>query len=590
MIRIRHGMLLGAFLGTVGLAAEILRSHPDAEEAGRALRWTPAYALTGALLGLLTAFLVPLLSGRRAQERGPGLLLLGTMSGLAILGGTFLPQLIFDKALPALAPAVLGLGIAAGVHLLGLAAAGAASAWRVESFVSAVSAGAGLFLVLLLTLGGTLFLPDSTPDPDAPAPAGAKPLNVVVVVLDGVRADHLGSFGSFRAASPRFDALAGESVLFEQAFTASPEHLESLARLLGWPGGSLAPALANAGWQTWAVSADAGALDPVNGPLRNFNRQVNVLTGGLSSRLFLARCAEQLGVGGTAARSLRPADQVTARAIELAAARDPLRPFFLLAHLTDATPPYDPPAELRDRFLPDGLSSADLLREVQDQDPLRLSMIELGKLTASAEEAQAFAALYDAEILAQDAALGRLVDGLLDLGLLEDTLLVVTADHGIRFGEEAGRLGHAGSLHDAVLRVPLLLRLPRLLPAGTVARGLVSLEDLAPAIRALLTGAQDGFLLAAAGGATPRRAVTVYLVEDGRTLTLVRGEHEKILLGAPDQVIAAGDLLADPDESFLRLRPPLDPDAAARWRARAAELSNGSAVGAGGSGTDLRRD
>lgn len=590
MIRVRHGMLMGACLGTAGLAAEILRSKPYAEEAGLALRWMPAYALGGALLGLLAALLLPLLSGRRAQERGPGLLLLGTMGGLLILGATFLPRFIFDNSLPALAPAVLGLGAAAGLHLLGLAAAGANSAWRAESFVSAFSAGSGLLILFFLALTGALVLPDAPADPDEPAPAGEAPLNVVVVVLDGVRADHLGSLGSFRAASPRFDALAGESVLFEQAFASSPEHLESLARLLGWPGGSLAPALTNAGWQTWAVTADAAALDPQHGPFRNFSRGVNVVDGALSARLFLARCIEQVRAGASASRSARPADQVAQRALELAAARDPLRPFFLLAHLSDASPPYDPPAELRDRFLPDGLSAEDLLREVKDQDPLRLSMIELGQLTANAQEAQAFAALYDAEILAQDAALGRLVDGLLDLGVLENTLLIVTADHGMRFGEEGGRLGHAGSLHDAVLRVPLLLRLPRLLPAGTVARGMVSLEDLAPGVRALLAGTTEGTLLAAARGASPRQSITVYLVEAGRTLTLVRGEHEKILLAAPDEVIAAGDLLADPDESFLRLRPPLDPEAAARWRARAAELSDGSAAGAGGDGDGLRRD
>jgi len=572
---LRHGLLLGAFIGLAGLFAEILASWPAADDAGLALRWAPVYALAGAVLGAGAALLAPLVSGRSARERGPGILLFGTIAAWAILAATFLPPLISDNSLPRLAPAILGLGLAAGAHLLGLAAAGSASAWRAESFFSGFGATVGLGLLLLPAALGALILPARAAAAPAAAEGASRPLNVVMVVLEGVRADHLGSLGSYRAASPRFDALAGESVLFEQAFAASPEHQESLARLLGEPDAPLAAELGAAGWQSWFVAAGPSAQP-------GFDRREDVLAGALPARLLLGRWSDRVRARFAVAAPRRSAEKVVERALTLAAGRDPQRPFFLLAHLSDTAPPYDPPPELRDRFRPDGISDADLLREVQDQDPLRVSLIEQGALTASPQEAQAFSALYDAEILAQDAALGALVDGLLDLGLMEDALLVVVSDHGTRFGEEDGRLGSSGSLHDAVLRVPLLLRMPRLLPAGTRAAGLVSLDDVAPAIRAVAAGSSDAALLAAARGGSPRRCVTAWLREGGAVLRLLRGEREKILFDAQDEVVAAGDLLADPDESFLRLRPPIDPLSAARWRARAAELSETSPAGGGG--------
>lgn len=598
MSRLRHGLLLGAFLGGATLAAEILAAHPHAEDARLALLWIPIYSLAGALLGAVAALLAPILSGRQARERGPGILLLGTISALAVIIGTFLPGMLIDNSMPPLAPAILGLGIAVGVHLLGVAAASAASAWRVESFVSAFSSAAGLCLLVVLSLLAALVLPGPARSEPADGASGEMkpPLNVVLVILDGVRADHLGCLGSFRAASPRFDALAEESVLFDRAFAASPDHLDSCSRLLGWPENSLAAALGASGWQTWAITANPRSWGSVgaeaDGPLQDFVRREDALAGAWHRRLLLARWTELVRARYADVSKLRPADQVVDRALELAAAREPAQSFFMVAHLSDTVPPYDPPAELRDHFRPDGLSSEDLLREVRDQDSLRLSMIELGLLTASDAEAQAFAALYDAEILSQDAALGRLIDGLLNLGLLEDTLLIVASDHGTRFGEEGGRLGNAGSAHDSVLRVPLLMRMPRLLPAGTRAHGLVSLEDVAPAVRAVQSGSLEAVLLQAALGESPRRAVTALLHEAGEPLRLVRGEHEKILLDSRGQVLAAGDLLADPDEAFLLARPALDPETAARWRARAQELSTESAVGsgAGGNGEGLRGD
>jgi len=88
--------------------------------------------------------------------------------------------------------------------------------------------------------------------------------------------------------------------------------------------------------------------------------------------------------------------------------------------------------------------------------------------------------LYDAELRQQDARLGRLLDGLEQGGHLDDTIVVLVADHGEEFFEHGG-LGHARSLHQELTRVPMLLAGPGL-PSGTRVEAPVSLIDLVPTL------------------------------------------------------------------------------------------------------------
>ncbi len=585
--RLRHGVLLGACLSALVLAAEILGSWPHAEEAALALRWLPAYCTAGAALGALAALLAPWFAGPSARERGPGILLFGTLLAFAILGGTWLPPLLRDGALPSLALGMLGTGIAVGVHLLGVAAASARSAWLAGPLLAPFTAAAGLLAIAALTGLGVLILPAGRSGNDPPPrPAGdGRPLNVAIVILDGARARHFGAYGSYRAASPRFDTLAEQGVLFNNAFTTTPDHAEAIANLLGGER-SLAAECTALGWQTWACSADpafSSAGDkPASAAWTGFSRVADLLVPPLPVRLALARLVDGVRSRIRPPAPRRPADLVVQRALELIAGRDPERPFLAVIHWTDLLPPHDPPPELRNRFLPEGLAAADLEPERLPQDPVRLALAERGEIRIGEREAEALRSLYDAELLALDQALGAFADGLLDLGVMEDTLLVVTADHGLLLGEDGGRLGHAESVHDSVLRVPLLLRLPQRLPAGASVAALVSLEDVAPAIRALRDGSEDSPLLRAARGETPHECVMASIREKDAEIRVLRTKHEKILVDERRFVVTAGDLRADPDENFLRDRD-LEDEAVERWWRRAAELLR-SASAAGGSG------
>jgi hypothetical protein len=552
---LRHGCALGAALGALTLAAEIVIGRAPALEIAEAAGWTPAYVAAGAVLGLLAA-LAGLAAPPRARERAPGILLFATVLALGTVALAWLPSWLAGAG--AVTPrALLVFGCAVGVHLLGVAAATSRRAWMFAAFTAPLTAA----VLLLLLCGTALLLRETLPYERAPtapirsaAPATAGPPNLLIVVLEGVRADRLGCYGSFRATTPYLDALAQEAVLFEQAFAVSSEHGDALAGLLGGP--SLAAGLAARGYRTWAGSG--GDATAAGAALAGFGAREDARRPRLAERLRLARL-----LAAAHGEGLEPTGGGDAELIERALAwlraSESERPFGIVLHLGETGPPHDPPRELRERFRPEDLDASRLEEIRRGQQPEWHRRAESGERDAGDEEVRALTALQDAELLAADARIAGLLESLRTADLLERTLVIVTSDHGARFGEERGRLGHAGSAHDAVLRVPLLMRLPQWLPAATRARGLVSLADLAPGALAALDGRRDGVLARAAAGETPREAILATLRIGGAPHRVLRAEREKFLLDASGRLVAAGDLRADPDETFLR-RPVVGTD------------------------------
>lgn len=585
-----HGAVLGAAMGALALALEILRDWPHAEEAALALEWLPTYAGTGALLGLLAAPLAVFASHAAARERAPGILLMGSWLGLGCAATLLLPALMVRAEFPSLARCALALGAGASAHLLGLAAAGSSRAWLFASAFAPFSASALLLGLTALAGLGAWTLPTDQDLEDDPAPLGpesSRAPNLILVVLDGVRADRLGCYGHYRVTSPRLDALADESVLFPHAFAASSESEAALRGVLGGAA-PLAQALRAEGWQTWTcfdapLTADstAGAAEAWPG----FERRVNAVLPQLPARLALARLLDAWSRRIAPPAERRPADWVVDRALELTAQRDPERPFFLCVRLADAAPPHLPPPEQRLRFLPEGLAAEDLGPERLEQSADRLARAETGSEPVSLRESAALGALYDAEILAQDGALGRLLDGLIDAGLMERSLLVVVGTHGLRLGEEGGRLGHSGALHDAALRVPLLLRLPELLPAGERPEDFVGVAEWTDLARALLLEAEEADagprLLRLARGERDGRPASSAVLHDGAPATLLRRGSEAILLDEAGVPRAAGDLRSDPDARFLRAPAPFTAEERALWQRRRDEWRSGSLPASG---------
>jgi arylsulfatase A-like enzyme len=333
-----------------------------------------------------------------------------------------------------------------------------------------------------LALGAGLVAPDvlarvrETPPALPPLPEAHRGApDVVVVVLDAVRADHLGAFGYAPPTSPRFDALADDGTLFTDAVAPATWSLPSLASLFtgrfpsahgahdehpvlnaGTP--TLAERFAVAGYETRAFTASTWVSSSF-GMTRGFRwtdwawRFVDFArTLGSMPRLL-----DRLGFGprdnGGAAVATRFEAWLVARPPDD-------RPAFTFVDFSEAGFPYHRvPDDVLARFT---TRSRRALRAVSTQ--LMAFEIDGAPPTDDATIEQV-TAMYDAGVAYADALLGRVVDALRRRGTLDQTILVVLADHGELLGEH-GQFGHGRSLYEPVLHVPLLLRFPPAVPEG----------------------------------------------------------------------------------------------------------------------------
>jgi Sulfatase len=293
------------------------------------------------------------------------------------------------------------------------------------------------------------------PRAGAPAPALPPPHNVIFILVDTLRADHLAPYGYRRDTSPNLDALGRESLLFLDdrsqsscTFPSVNSILTSRAAqaFLGQPGGAmglpagipgLAEILRARGFHTAAVSASPivraspGRFNPGGGFGRGFDS-------------FQEDCV------------WKAADCVTDQALPHLA-RDP-RPLLLYLHYLDPHGPYSPPPGYRRRFAL-GHPAKEFVR-AGNPNPIAGWLYAHGPDPGVTVADLAFLEdLYDDEISFFDSQLGRLLAGLRASGLLDDSIVVFAADHGEEFLEH-GDVKHCHNLFDTTVRTPLLLRVP----------------------------------------------------------------------------------------------------------------------------------
>jgi arylsulfatase len=317
--------------------------------------------------------------------------------------------------------------------------------------------------------------------------------NVVLITIDTLRADHLSGYGYRRPTSPRIDAMAARGITFEKAFTPAPRTTQAIAAMMT----SLYP-------QTCNVRTLWNALAPEHVTLSERFRDAGYLTAGFWTTTFLDEkrgLAQGFAVYENTATVSDRANHVTDRAILWLAERvgprpdrgksDKRRPFFLWLHYRDPHMPYSPPPEER-VFVDPGYAGE--LRDAVRYYPTKELMVynHLGLLD-STDVAHA-TALYDGEILYADRQIGRLLDDLDTRGLTENTIVVLTADHGESLSENGYYFDHGDHLFDSSIHVPLIVVGPKV-PAGRT-REQVSLLDVSPTIAALAgipwTGDREG--------------------------------------------------------------------------------------------------
>jgi arylsulfatase A-like enzyme len=303
-------------------------------------------------------------------------------------------------------------------------------------------------------------------------PSTSKRPNVLLIVMDTVRADHLSCYGYRRETTPNVDAFAAGARLYKNVLSPSfwtlPAHasmftgLSSSAHGVNWLHrnldkrfATLAEQLAAHGYQTVGLSSN-----PMINPSVGLNR---------GFQTFWNSDSFEKGLGIAPAMHTQLARWFRDR-------YDPSKPFFLFMNYIEAHQPYAPPQESL-RF-----ASADTWAKWHSEDQsLRGCYYTLaGRESFSSEDIAGLEALYDDEICYVDRKIGEILTFLKSTALEENTLVIIAADHGEHFGEHH-LMEHQVSVYEPLVRVPLIVRYHGRFEAGKEER-LVQSHDIYPTV------------------------------------------------------------------------------------------------------------
>lgn len=309
------------------------------------------------------------------------------------------------------------------------------------------------------------------------SPPNGPAKRVVLITCDSLRADHMSTYGYERPTTPKIDALAAESITFTNAWSTSSATLPSLAALLAGalPGDvgvatdkdtamptavtTLAEIVRDAGFSTAAIVSN-GVLRDMRGGQGDVGIQqgFEVYDANMTPSPAGHEMMSRSGADTTAA-AVRWLDQKGRPASDR---------FFLWVHYSDPYGPYLPSEEHAASFRRDHAKDADLPVGTTDAGA---GAIPRFQVLEGARKAGDYVDRYDAEVRELDAAVGKLIEDLDDRGWLNDTLVVLTADHGVSFGEHGWWFSHGMTLQREVVQVPLIVKPPARLAESLSTKG-----------------------------------------------------------------------------------------------------------------------
>lgn len=385
------------------------------------------------------------------------------------------------------------------------------------------------------------------------AAAASRP-DIVLVVIDSLRADHMGCHGYGRDTTPYLDAFARESVRFDQVVASGPWTLPAIMSIFTavppeihgchhWTKPystnvvTVAEALKAAGYQTVGITANP-TTHRRNGFARGFDHYDDY-TVSLPPGAPGSDAASQAATGATMTRLAQN---------WLFNRRDPSKPLFLFVLYMDPHWDYIPPAPY-DMMFTDG-----------DPIPAPRDIWKMGGRAIPEAARRRVAAAYDGEIRYTDTCVSNLIESIKKSPRAPDTLIAICSDHGEAFWER-GFAAHGNNLHEEEIRVPLIISPPSSsAPAsggGLAVATQVGTMDLAPTFLDFAgiappsewTGASLRPLVM--GEDAPERPVALDLrIAPGGDLRGVRTSKFKLMAKPPFNVpFAVYDLAADPGET-----------------------------------------
>jgi arylsulfatase A-like enzyme len=339
------------------------------------------------------------------------------------------------------------------------------------------------------------------PQPEAGAP------NVLLLILDTARALSMSVNGYERPTSPELERFARKGVVFLDAQAPSSWTLPSHAGMFtgrlphqlstGFRAGldstypTLAEALRDAGYHTAGFVANLHYASRDFGLNRGFLRYEDYgisfgemfLNSSVGRYLAIHPGFRRL-VGYYDILGRKKAETINHHLLGWLNQRGNNRPFFAFVNYYDAHEPYLPPAEFDRKF------ASDIQRKPYLTDQSIRGARRLVKLQMTPAEIRREHEAYAASIAYLDHQIGMLLDSLEVRGILKNTLVIITSDHGEQFGEH-GMFVHGNSLYQPLVNVPLIMSLPRAVPENRVVRGPLNLRDIATTVMDL-TGTEGG--------------------------------------------------------------------------------------------------
>jgi arylsulfatase A-like enzyme len=352
-----------------------------------------------------------------------------------------------------------------------------------------------------------------------PGARPARPLNILLISIDALRADRLQAYGYPRPTSPFLEQLGQRGLVFENAFVnthgTTPSHATILSGLHQ---------------ETHGVGLDGGA--PVTAPVPDSIAMVQEL---LRAHGYTTLGVTDGGNAGEAFGFARGFDRFDDRGGGIAKVGDRVAgmieeagreaPLFVFLHTYEAHSPYKPAPEQRALLgVPDDAPAAATSRFL-------LEHAWSATTTLTAAELDTISRLYDAEIRGVDDGLRELFGKLEALGFLDHAVVLITADHGEEFGDHGGLL-HRELLYDELIKVPLLLLGPGIEPGRR--REPVSSVDIAPTLLELAGAPRPAAMEGSSLLSAHRRGGVVS--QYGRSRYSLRTLEWKLIWTAPGSV------------------------------------------------------
>lgn len=302
-------------------------------------------------------------------------------------------------------------------------------------------------------------------DPDA------KPKNLVYILIDTQRADAfepIGGEGS-PVKTPTFDALAKDGVAFTQAYNQE-----------NWTKPSVATILSGLYPVSHDTSGEEETVPEAVEMLAEILQKQGMSTGAFIANGYISRDFGFNQGWDYYTNFLREKKNHTAKSVYREAMQwveeNHKKPFFLYVQTIDPHVAWSVPKKYTDLYY-EGEYKGQIGPSMSGREQADLS----GSDTLTDDDIKWIHALYNGEVTYQDEYMGGLMKKLEELGVMDDTLIVISTDHGEEL-QEHGQMGHRHTLYNELIRSPLVMRYPKRLPPNTQIDDIVELVDMAPTI------------------------------------------------------------------------------------------------------------